>query len=153
MSFTQSDQFSIADVTQIAEESLQRNDRFSAVILELNQRILACLVTMVQVDREETSRRFGIRDEHILNLLAGMDPNDILNISPGTNPLAKLEIDLDVLRVFEDKNFSPANALRLSMEHMKNTLLTDIEPLQKTPRRSRHKTTATFSVNHSSNSR
>jgi hypothetical protein len=146
MSFTHSDQFSIADVTQIADESLQRSDRFSSVILELNQRILASLVTMVQVDREETARRFGIRDEHILNLLAGMDPNDILNISPSTNPLAKLEIDLDVLRVFEDKNFSPANALRMSMEHMKNTLLNEIEPHQKSPRRNRHKTTATFTL-------
>lgn len=145
MPITQSEQFSIADVTQIADESLQKSDRFSSVILELNQRILACLVTMVQVDREETARRFGIRDEHILNLLAGMDPNDILKISPSTNPLAKLEIDLDMLRVFEDKNFSPANALRMSMEHMKNTLLNEIEPQQKYPRRNRHKTTASLS--------
>ncbi len=145
MPITQSEQFSIADVTQIADESLQKSDRFSSVILELNQRILACLVTMVQVDREETARRFGIRDEHILNLLAGMDPNDILKISPSTNPLAKLEIDLDVLRVFEDKNFSPANALRMSMEHMKNTLLNEIEPQHKNPRRNRHKTMASLS--------
>jgi len=144
MPITQSDQFSIADVTQIADESLHKSDRFSSVILELNQRILACLVTMVQVDREETARRFGIRDEHILNLLAGMDPNDILAISPSTNPLAKLEIDLDILRIFEDKNFSPANALKMSMEHMKNALLDEIEPHQKAPRRNRHKTTATL---------
>lgn len=143
------DHFRIADVSQIAEESLHRNNRFSSVILELNQHILASLVTMIQVDREETARRFGIRDEHILNLLAGMEPNDILMISPSTNPIALIEIDLDVLRVFEEKSFSPMNALKMSMEHMRNQMLKDIEHQDKSKSgiggTSRHRTTANLS--------
>ncbi|WP_304526845.1 hypothetical protein [Halomonas sp. I5-271120] len=144
MPISQQDQFSIADVEQIADEALVKSERFSAVITELNQRILGCLVTMVQVDREETARRFGIRDEHILNLLAGLDPNDILAIAPGTNPLAKLEVDLEVLRVFEDRTFSPANNLRMAMESIKNTLVADLEPQQSNPRRPRTHATASI---------